>query len=69
VLIVGAKTPPPSRRWIVAPRRAQSPCASRPGIHATFKYWIKPDIENRIKAGEVKAYFNSAFCEIGEDSL
>jgi thioredoxin reductase (NADPH) len=23
------------------------------------KYWIKPDIENRIKNGEIKAYFNS----------
>ena len=25
----------------------------------SVKYWIKPDIENRIKAGQVKAYFNS----------
>ena len=25
----------------------------------SVKYWIKPNIENRIKAGEVKAYFNS----------
>jgi hypothetical protein len=23
------------------------------------KYWIKPDLENRIKNGEIKAYFNS----------
>jgi len=51
----------------VAPRRARHHGASRAGIHANVKYWIKPDIENRIKAGEVKAYFNSAFCEIGED--
>ena len=30
-----------------------------PGISPSVKYWIKPDIENRIKAGQVKAYFNS----------
>lgn len=30
-----------------------------PGIHHHVKYWIKPNIENRIKSGEVKAYFNS----------
>jgi len=28
-------------------------------IHRHVKYWIKPDIENRIKAGEVTAFFNS----------
>ena len=38
-----------------------------PAIHANVKYWIKPDIENRIKAGEVKAFFNSTVSEIGED--
>ncbi|MBV8206291.1 MAG: YpdA family putative bacillithiol disulfide reductase [Acidobacteria bacterium] len=31
-----------------------------PGIHERVKYWIRPDILNRIKNGEVKAYFNSA---------
>lgn len=30
-----------------------------PGIGAHVKYWIKPNIENRIKAGEIRAYFNS----------
>lgn len=30
-----------------------------PGMHQNVKYWIKPDIENRIKNGEIKAYFNS----------
>ena len=29
-----------------------------------MKYWIKPDIENRIKAGQVNAYFNSRVREI-----
>ena len=30
-----------------------------PEIHRHVKYWIKPNIENRIKNGEMKAYFNS----------
>lgn len=30
-----------------------------PEIHKHVKYWIKPNIENRIKNGEIKAYFNS----------
>ncbi len=30
-----------------------------PGISPSVKYWIKPDIENRIKAGQVNAYFNT----------
>jgi thioredoxin reductase (NADPH) len=35
-----------------------------PAIHKHVKYWIKPNIENRIKNGEVKAYFNSSVTEI-----
>ena len=34
------------------------------GMSNSVKYWIKPDIENRIKAGQVKAYFNSTVREI-----
>jgi thioredoxin reductase (NADPH) len=35
-----------------------------PAMHKHVKYWIKPNIENRIKNGEVKAYFNSCVTEI-----
>lgn len=35
-----------------------------PGISEKVKYWIKPDIENRIKNDEVKAYFHSSVKEI-----
>jgi thioredoxin reductase (NADPH) len=38
----------------------------RPQIHNHVKYWVRPDIENRIKAGEITAYFNSTVQEIGE---
>ena len=36
------------------------------GIHNNVKYWIKPNIENRIKNGEIPAYFGSTVLEIGE---
>jgi thioredoxin reductase (NADPH) len=40
-----------------------------PAMHDHVKYWIKPDIENRIKNGEIKAYFNSTVKEITTDSV
>ena len=40
-----------------------------PDIHRHVKYWIKPDIENRIKAGEVTAYFESQVAEITADTV
>jgi thioredoxin reductase (NADPH) len=40
-----------------------------PGIHNHVKYWIKPDIENRIKNGEIKAHFSSSVAEITPDTV
>jgi thioredoxin reductase (NADPH) len=37
------------------------------GIKPTVKYWIKPDIENRIKEGSIKAYFESSISEITDN--
>ena len=39
------------------------------GISDGVKYWIKPNIENRIKNGEISAYFNSQVVEIRQDSI
>ena len=36
----------------------------RAEIHKNVKYWIKPDIENRIANREVIAYFNSTVIEV-----
>ena len=33
------------------------------------KYWVKPDIENRIKEGSIKAYFNSEVAEIRDNEI
>jgi len=40
-----------------------------PGIHRHVKYWIKPDIENRIQNGEIQAHFNSEVTHIDLDSV
>ena len=48
----------------MASRRTVTMVHRGPGIHDNVKYWIKPDIENRIKAGQVNAYFNSRVKEI-----
>lgn len=33
-------------------------------IRESVKYWVRPDIENRIKEGSIKAYFNSEVTRI-----
>ena len=38
------------------------------GMHRHVKYWIKPDIENRIKNGEIKAYFKTNVVKITKDN-
>lgn len=39
------------------------------GIRESVKYWVLPDIENRIKEGSIKAFFNSVVKEIRHDSV
>jgi thioredoxin reductase (NADPH) len=39
------------------------------GISDRVKYWIKPNIENRIKNGEIRGYFHSLVVEIRKDSI
>jgi thioredoxin reductase (NADPH) len=40
-----------------------------PEMHRHVKYWILPDINNRIKNGEITAYFNSTVTNIAEDEV
>jgi len=37
-------------------------------ISKSVKYWVKPDIENRIAEGSIKAFFNAEMIEIKEAS-
>ncbi|MBK9334291.1 MAG: YpdA family putative bacillithiol disulfide reductase [Ignavibacteria bacterium] len=38
-------------------------------IKPSIKYWVKPDIENRIKEGSIKSYFNSEVLRISNRSI
>ena len=38
-------------------------------INNRVKYWVKPDIENRIAEGSIKAYFESNITEILENEV
>lgn len=38
-------------------------------ISKSVKYWVKPDIENRIAEGSITAHFNSELIEIKEHSV
>ena len=38
-------------------------------ISDSVKYWIKPNVENRIKNGEIRSYFHSRVVEIQVDCL
>ncbi|WP_335966674.1 YpdA family putative bacillithiol disulfide reductase [Galbibacter sp. PAP.153] len=40
-----------------------------PEIGRRVKYWVKPDIENRIAEGSIRAFFNTTLKEVKEDSL
>jgi thioredoxin reductase (NADPH) len=39
----------------------------RAELGSTIKYWVRPDIENRIKAGQIKALFNTHVVRITPD--
>jgi thioredoxin reductase (NADPH) len=40
-----------------------------PEIGPRVKYWVRPDVINRIEEGTIKAYFNSALREIRDDEV
>ncbi len=41
----------------------------RPELGSTIKYWVRPDIENRIKAGEVRALLNTCVTRINPEQV
>ena len=38
-------------------------------LGATIKYWVRPDIENRIKAGKIQALLDTRVAEIARDEV
>jgi thioredoxin reductase (NADPH) len=65
VLVIGGKNSAAISALELWRRGARVTVVHRgPGMHKGVKYWIKPDIENRIARGEITAYFNSTVEEI-----
>jgi thioredoxin reductase (NADPH) len=70
VLVIGAKNSAAEAALDLWRNGARVTLVHRgPGIHANIKYWLKPDIENRIAAGEIKAYFNTSVERIESQSV
>lgn len=70
VVVIGAKNSAAIASLELWRRGARVTLVHRgPGIHKNVKYWIKPDIENRIARGEIAAHFNSAVQEILPESV
>ena len=40
-----------------------------PKLSDSIKYWIRPDLENRIKEGSIRAYFDTIVSEIRAESI
>jgi thioredoxin reductase (NADPH) len=38
-------------------------------LGSTIKYWVRPDIENRVKAGQIPMHFNSTVKEIKPEAV
>ena len=40
-----------------------------PSLSESVKYWVKPDVENRIKEGSIKSFFSSIIKKITKESI
>ncbi|CAL1516902.1 YpdA family putative bacillithiol disulfide reductase [Chitinophaga sp. MM2321] len=67
VLVIGAHNSAVDAALETYRKGAQVTMVIREGeIGSRVKYWVKPDIENRIKEGSIKAYFHSSVKAIRE---
>jgi thioredoxin reductase (NADPH) len=70
VLVIGAKNSAAIAALALWRHGARVTLVHRgPELHKHIKYWILPDIENRIKNGEITAYFNTTVKQITEESV
>ncbi|MBG6236357.1 thioredoxin reductase (NADPH) [Pedobacter sp. CAN_A7] len=70
VLVVGASNSSVDAALETYRKGAQVTMVVRaPEISQRVKYWVRPDIINRIKEGSIKAYFNSSLLAIRPDEV
>lgn len=70
VLVVGANNSSVDAALETYRKGAEVTMVIREGeIGKRVKYWVKPDIENRIKEGSIKAYFHSRLTAIHDTEV
>jgi thioredoxin reductase (NADPH) len=70
VLVIGANNSAVDAALETWRKGAEVTMVIRQGeIGERVKYWVRPDIVNRIKEGSIKAYFHSSITEIREESV
>ncbi|PKV63149.1 YpdA family putative bacillithiol disulfide reductase [Pontibacter ramchanderi] len=69
VLVVGANNSSADVALETWRKGAEVTMVVRESELGRIKYWIKPDLENRIAEGSIKAYFNSKLTEIREQEV
>ncbi len=70
VIVVGASNSSVDAALEIWRKGGQVTMVVRGGaIGERVKYWVKPDMENRIKEGSIKAYFNAEIEEIKPKSV
>src|SRR3954468_20187696 len=70
VLVIGARNSAAKAALDCHRHGAQVTLVVRtPVLSDKIKYWIKPDLENRIKEGSIRAFFNTSIDEIRESTV
>lgn len=69
VLVVGANNSAADVALETWRKGAEVTLVAREPALGSIKYWTKPDLENRIAEGSVKAYFSSSLLEIRETEV
>lgn len=69
VLVVGANNSAVDAALETWRKGAEVTMVIRGEEFGRVKYWVKPDIENRVKEGSIKAFFHSTVAEIREKEV
>ncbi|MEJ8801608.1 YpdA family putative bacillithiol disulfide reductase [Pontibacter sp. H249] len=69
VLVVGANNSAADVALETWRRGAEVTMVIRQSELQSIKYWVKPDLQNRIDEGSIKAYFNATLTEIREQEV
>jgi thioredoxin reductase (NADPH) len=70
VLVVGGKNSAVEAALDLHRHGARVTMAVRgPGFGSSVKYWLKPDVENRVKEGAIRAFFDTTVARIEEGAV